>query len=197
MSRLPTIRPPGPISRLADAAFTCGRILRSGLYGDLGWRVVWTYARVKFLSMFDAETPGADPQQTQVAGWRVRYWGTRFLATLFGTKFVKLEYLFDTNAPRPRIIDCAAHVQGVGGERTGQQSRGGHAAQCRRGCDGRRGAVARAAGHPGLRAVEPRGRQRRSNGGRGGSRGSTLALHRCAGRFPQARRGRQRDGCPA
>ncbi|HZS62155.1 MAG TPA: FkbM family methyltransferase [Gemmatimonadaceae bacterium] len=110
MSRLPTIRPPGPISRLADAAFTCGRILRSGLYGDLGWRVVWTYARLKFLSMFDAETPGADPQQTQVAGWRVRYWGTRFLATLFGTKFVKLEYLFDTNAPRPRIIDCGANI---------------------------------------------------------------------------------------
>jgi FkbM family methyltransferase len=110
MSRLPTIRPPGQISRLVDAAFTCGRVLRSGLYGSLGWRVVWTYARLKCLAMVDGGTPGSRPQRTRVAGWRVQYWGTRFLSTLFGTKFVKLEYLFDAKAPRPRIIDCGANI---------------------------------------------------------------------------------------
>ena len=110
MSRLPTIRPPGQIARLIDAGFTCGRILRSGLYGRLGWRVVWTYARLKLLALVGGGIKDSTPQQTRVAGWRVRYWGTVFLGTLFGSKFVKLEYLFDTSAPRPRIIDCGANI---------------------------------------------------------------------------------------
>jgi FkbM family methyltransferase len=110
MSRLPTIRSPGQISRFVDAAFTCGRILRSGLYGSRGWRVVWTYARLKFLAIVDGRAKGASPQRTRVAGWCVQYWGTQFLSTLFGTKFVKLEYLFRADSPRPRIIDCGANI---------------------------------------------------------------------------------------
>lgn len=72
--------------------------------------MVWTYARLKLLALVDRQAKGSSPQRTSVAGWRVQYWGTPFLSTLFGTKFVKLEYLFSASSPRPRIIDCGANI---------------------------------------------------------------------------------------
>jgi FkbM family methyltransferase len=110
MSDIATVQTPGQLPRLIDAAFTCGRILRSGLYGSRGLSVVSSYARLKLAAIVGGGAKRQARQTTRVGGWRVSYWGKRALALMFGAKFIKLEYFFSTSASRPRIVDCGANI---------------------------------------------------------------------------------------
>jgi FkbM family methyltransferase len=91
------------------AAAGCYRVLRSGIYGGRGWRIVTGYLYLTLAALFERGGSAAKVR-TRVAGWRITGWGYGALAGHFESKFIDREYQFATGAPRPFIVDCGANI---------------------------------------------------------------------------------------
>lgn len=110
MLRSRALRPHGRLARAATTAITCARILRGRVYATGGWRIVRAYYRLTIAGILLRGAARSARGVTRVAGWRVHFWGYRDLARHFKSKFIGLEYWFQTEVPRPFIIDCGANI---------------------------------------------------------------------------------------